>query len=114
MNNAWNESIRTTPFYLDYDRYTRSPTDFVFNESDSLHSDFADKMQSAVREAQRGMEFAQKRQAKYANKKRRELEFEEGEDVLLDSKNLTGYQKLGIAFVAPCKVVSRGGPANTN
>ena len=112
MNNAWNESIRTTPFFLNYGRHPRSRSDFVFDKSEYQSADYAQSIQSAVKDAQQNMSRAQVRQTKYANKKRRELSFEGGEYVLLDGKNLAGHQKLGNRFVGPYKIVKRVGPVS--
>ena len=88
MNNSFNESIRTTPFYLNYGRHPRSPTDFAFSESTAPAENFATAMDTALKRAQQCTRAAQDRQARYANKRRRALEFEAGEYVLLDSSIL--------------------------
>jgi transposase InsO family protein len=86
MNNAFNESIRATPFYLNYGKHPRSPTDFAFKPFTEPSKSFTADLQSALQRAQACMGRAQERQARYANKKRRELDFEVGEYVYLDSK----------------------------
>lgn len=116
MNNAFNESIRTTPFYLNYGRHPRSPTDFAFKPFQGPSKSFTTDMQSALDRAQDCMRLAQDRQARYANKKRRELEFLVGDYVYLDSKNIKltteGARKLGHRFIGPYKILKRVGPVS--
>lgn len=115
INNAFTESIRTTPFYLNYGRHPRSPTDFAFKPSKGPSDDFAADMQSALTQAQSCLRIAQERQIRYANKKRRDVEFEVGEYVYLDSKNIKlpeGARKLGHRFIGPYKILKRVGPVS--
>ena len=60
---------------------------------------YAQSIKSAVKDAQQDMSRAQVRQTRYANTMRRELSFEEGACVLLDSKTVAGHEKLGNRFV---------------
>ena len=54
---------------------------------------------------------AQERQKKYADKKRRDVEFNIGDEVLLSTRNLTpmmttrGSHKLGALYIGPFKVI---------
>jgi len=109
INNAFNESIRTTPFFMNYGRHTRSPTDFAFKPSEGPSQSFVADMQSSLRNAQECMRRAQECQARYANKKRRDIEFAVGDYVYLDAKNLRlpteGAHKLGHCFIAPYKIM---------
>ena len=113
INNAFTESIRTTPFYLNYGRHPRSPTDFVFKPSTGPSYTFATDMQSALAKAQACLRIAQERQARHANKQRRAVEFKVGDYVYLDSKNIKlpeGARKLGHRFIGPYKILKRVGP----
>jgi len=116
MNNAFSESIRRTPFYLNYGRHPKSPTDFAFKPSAGSSATFADDMQNALQRAQRCMRLAQERQSSYANKKRREVLYEVGDFVYLDSKNIKlsteGARKLGHRFIGPYKILKRVGPVS--
>ena len=62
-------------------------------------------MKESLERAKDCMRIAQERQSRYANKKRRYLEFQVGDFVLLDSKNLKlkmeGAHKLGHRFIGP-------------
>ena len=70
-------------------------------------------MDTALKRAQQCTRAAQDRQARYANKRRRALEFEVGEYVLLDSSILRlrhGSKKLGHRFIGPYKILQRVAP----
>ena len=116
MNNAFNESIRTTPFFLNYGFHPKSPGDFAFKGIKRDHEKFAANMQAALEDAQRCMKLAQERQARYANQGRRELEFEVGDWVLLDGKNLNlkteGGHNLGKRFCGAYQVDKRVSPVS--
>ena len=113
MNNAFSESIKTTPFFLNYGRHPRSPTDFVPKPFEGPGMSFASNMRSALERAQNCMQRAQERQSRYANKKRRDVEFGVGDFVYLDSKNITlptaGAHRLGHRFIGPYKILKRVG-----
>lgn len=116
MNNAFNDSIRATPFYLNYGRHPKSPTDYAFKSPVEPSERFSANIRASLGRAQDCMRIAQERQARYANKKRRDLEFQVGEYVLLDSKNLRlkldGAHKLGHRFLGPYKILKRVGPVS--
>ena len=117
INNAFNESIRTTPFFLNYGFHPRHPTNFALPSGPRPGERFVSSLQEALSEAQRCMRVAQERQARYANKGRKECEFEVGTYVLLDSKNLRLSKqnrdlakKLRHRFVGPFKILKRVTP----
>lgn len=64
MNNAFNESIRTTPFFLNYGRQPSTPSNFAFHHGFRPGERFVASMQEALAEAQRCMRIAQERQGK--------------------------------------------------
>ena len=75
-----------------------------------------ERAQACLRIAQDCLRIAQSRQTRYANQKRRDLEFEVGEFVLFDSKNLKvkieGARKLGHRFIGPYRILWRIGPVS--
>ena len=114
INNAFQESIRTTPFFLNYGRHPRSPTNSAFLPTELVGSNFVTGMHEALEDAKRFLRIAQERQARYANKRRTDLSFRVGDYVLLDGKNLRlkvdGARKLMHRFWGPFKILKRIGP----
>lgn len=122
INNAFNESIRNTPFFLNYGRHPRSPTSIALQRHNGTSNgtshgtsndglNYVKNLEVAREEARIALQKAQQRQAKYANKGRRFLEFQEGEFVLLDSKNIRlkvdGPRKLMHRFLGPFEIKKR-------
>ena len=116
INNAFNASIRNTPFFLNYGRHPKSPSNIAIQrriKADKGTSNdglcFLQNLENARDEARCALESAQRRQTKYANKGRRELVFEEGDFVLLDNKNIRlkfdGPKKLLLRFLGPFQVL---------
>ena len=121
INNAFNESIRNTPFFLNYGRHPRSPSTITVqrhagtSSGTSIHDgeEYLKNLEMARQEAARALQAAQQRQSNYANKGRRFLEYDEGEFVLLDSKNIRlkvdGPRKLMHRFLGPFEIKRRIG-----
>ena len=116
INNAFNESIRNTPFFLNYGRHPRTPSNISAVEIGSSPSSWKEhltNLQDARSSAQRCLSSAQMRQAKYANRRRRELFFEVGDFVLLDAKNIRfrveGPRKLLHRFLGPFEILKKVG-----
>ena len=120
INNAFNESIRNTPFFLNYGRHPRSPSTVsipVNRTSIGTSSQDCDKYLAAFdksrAEAQRCLRIAQERHVRYANKKRKDLNFEVGDFVLLDTKNIKlkydGPKKLQPRFLGPFQILKTVG-----
>ena len=120
INNSWHSSINNTPFFLNYGRHPRSPTEFVLQaakrgrEPDDhvpAVKDMIQNMHDAIAEAKRCLQAAQQRQKAYADMHRRDVEFKVGDQVLLSTKNLTlnmvGSSKMMPKYVGPFNVAKR-------
>ena len=113
INNAYNESIRNTPFFLNYGRHPGSPSSIAFQRhaGAALHDSSAHlrSLASARTEASKALQ--RERMALYANKNRRFQEFKEGDFVLLDSRNTRlkadGSRKLMHQFLGPFEIKKR-------
>jgi hypothetical protein len=114
INNSWHSSINNTPFFLNYGRHPRSPTEFVLlaakrgrEPDDKVPAvrSMIQNMHDAISEAKRCLQAAQQRQKAYADEHRRDVAFKVGDQVLLSTKNLTlkmvGSSKLMPKYVGP-------------
>ncbi|KAF1326243.1 Retroelement pol polyprotein, partial [Globisporangium splendens] len=118
-----NESTKFTPFEVDTGRKVRNliAQEFGVDEGNfepvniaEFAKNFAEKRQQVVKLAQENLKQAQERQKKYYDRKRREVEFNAGDLVMLDTKNLplktvarsTSLQKAKLAAkkVGPFKI----------
>ena len=88
INNAFNECIRSTPFSLNYGRHPWTPTNHEVQQATQPGEQFVADMATALEKAKAAMRVAQERQARYANKGRRDVQFSLGDYVLLDSKHM--------------------------
>jgi Chromo (CHRromatin Organisation MOdifier) domain len=114
INNAWQESIQTTPFraHQGYDPRTpltggvahKCPAAQVFWDKHTERRDYCMKFMKA----------AQDRQKAYANKKRRDVTFAQGDAVMLSTTNVkfkaTGRAKFMPRFMGPFIVTKVYGP----
>ena len=95
VNNSYNKSIKSTPFYLNYGDHPDTPLTVNISTSGVPGADqFAESLQHTVQQAKRDISAAQQRQAHYANKTRQEIVFTQGQKVLLNTKNIT-FTKTG-------------------
>ena len=113
-NNAWHESIRTTPFLLNSGEQPYTPMSMGLDSDVPLATDFMQPMQDAVKEAKRCLEMAQQRQKAYYDRSHREQILEVGQDVLLSTKNIRwsgpGTPKLMPKWIGPFRVDEAVGP----
>ena len=113
INNSYNESTKTTPFFLNYGRHPHVPgTTHKHVHQDLRMPDvlrWSQTMWEAVQSAKRCLQQARDRQKAYYDKRRRDVAFSVGEEVLLCTKNLTfkglDCKKLLPRFVGPFKIV---------
>jgi transposase InsO family protein len=86
INNAWNSSIQSTPFYLNFGQHPRMPAAIDTPDPVPAASTFVSRMHEAVASAKRAMEEAHERmRAKFG---KAVPKYEPGQQVLLSSKNL--------------------------
>ncbi|KAJ3474471.1 hypothetical protein NLI96_g12441 [Meripilus lineatus] len=87
MNTARSDTTGFSPFFLNYGRMPRS----LVWENDSKYpgvQEFAMRMKEAIMAAHDAIIAARVQQTKYANKRRRDAPFKEGDLVYLSTKNL--------------------------
>jgi hypothetical protein len=113
INNAYHESTRSTPFRLVYGHDPRSPLSIPRHSKVPTAADFAQRMSAALSAAKRFMQAAQQRQKCFYDAGRRDVTFQEGEEVLLSTKNIklrrvgdaTTTPKLMPKWIGPYKVI---------
>lgn len=113
INNAWQESIQNTPFFLNYGQHPLTPASVDVDTKVPAAKAFTSELADAVELAKASWRSAQDRQAQYANQKRRHHEFKVGDQLLLSTKNVRlknpGARKLLPKWIGPYKVVKRIG-----
>ena len=89
VNSSQSASSGLTPFMMNYGENPQLPVD-TLNPSSRVQSvqQLLNKMKQNLDHARKELTKSQRRQASYANKKRRDFVFEEGEKVMLSTKNL--------------------------
>ena len=108
-NNAYQESIGTTPFRLNHGRDPHLPLS-IPGQHTKVHAaqQFADRMQAGLNDAKRTLQAAQDRQKAIYDKNHRELTFQVGDEVLLRTKNIKlkhpGSPKLLPKWIGPFPV----------
>ena len=114
INNAYQESIKTTPFMLNYGQNPLTPASLRIPRIQNPEAlTLNGTLQERLARAKRFLEAAQQRQRAYADKGRRPLEFKVDDEVLLSTANITfkkvGTPKLMPKYIGPFKIVKRVG-----
>ncbi|OAY81215.1 Transposon Ty3-G Gag-Pol polyprotein [Ananas comosus] len=116
-NNSYHASIQMAPFEALYGRKCRSPLHWSeVGERLVLGPDVLQEAEAKVRLARERLLTAQSRQKSYADKHRRELEFQVGDHVFLKVSPTKGVKRFGIRgklsprFIGPYEVLERIGP----
>ncbi|KAJ9510305.1 hypothetical protein QJQ45_015781 [Haematococcus lacustris] len=110
INNAWQESVRSTPFYLNYGYHPRLAELLDLPQKVPQAHDFVKGMKTAVEQARQCLARAQKRMKSYQDNKRREALYLPGDMVLLSTQNMRGkanqpgVRKLKPRYVGPFSV----------
>ena len=113
VNNSYNTSVGATPFYLNYGQHPKDPVSLTLPCNTPAAEQFSDGISEAVAHAKQKLAVAQERQQKYANKHRREMQFQVGQRVMLSTQNIrmatVGNQKLLPRYVGPFPVIKKVG-----
>jgi hypothetical protein len=113
INNAKSQSTQTTPFRLNYGYDPLTPLSLEARTQLPAVQECITTMHTALVEAKRALQAAQERQRAYYDAGRKEQEFSEGQEVLLNSVNLRfkqgGARKLMPKWVGPFRVKRRVG-----
>ena len=116
-NNSYHSSIHMAPHEALYGRRCRTPLcwDQVVDSS-VVSTDIVEEANEKIRVIRQRLQTAQSRQKSYADRRRRELEFEVGDLVYLKVSPLKGVQRFGLRgklsprFIGPFEIVERIGP----
>jgi hypothetical protein len=117
INNSWQESVKATPFYLNYGQHPLTPAVVDLPRRVPAAHEFTRGIENAVRDAKRHMAEAQERMKARENPKRRAVEYKAGDLVMLSTQHLTkavlepGARKLKPRFMGPFTVVQPVGKA---
>lgn len=122
INNSYQESVKNTPFFLNYGRHPHIPISYLVKRhkhdkipdprklttKDYDAKEFVQKMQTLISQTQKAMQSAQARYKHYADMKRTDIDLMEGQMVMLSTKNLTlkdlGTKKFLPKFIGPFKI----------
>ena len=117
LNSSWHESIKSTPFYLNYGFHPRVPLSSVRQEVNvPAACDFVQHMQEIITKAKQSLQAAQQRQKHFADTHRKEVIFNVGDKVLLETKNIelrtaagSGHKKLLPRWLGPFEIIAKVG-----
>ena len=113
VNNAWQESIKNTPFFLNFGQHPRTPTGRSAVSQVPAANDFVNRLEQAVSTAKMSLLAAQDRQKSFADQRRRDVVYEVGQQVLLSTQNFRlanpGSRKLLPKWVGPFQILARIG-----
>ena len=115
-NNSYHASIGMAPFEALYGRKCRSPLCWNdISETMVLGPQLIEETSNQVRQIQARIQAAQDRQKSYADQKRREVNFEVGDKVLLKVSPMKGVMrfgkkgKLSPKYIGPYEILERIG-----
>jgi hypothetical protein len=114
FNDSYQVSIGMTPFYMTYGCHPPVPTRLGVASKDNPEGQtYVDRIHVAVNKAKELLKTVQLQHANQANKRRQDLQFEVGDEVLLSTANIViktpGTQKLLPRFIGPLKVLQKVG-----
>ena len=117
FNSSVQKSTGHTPFFLNYGHEVREPLSLLNPQEGSSSveavDEFAERMKSLRKLTQDALLEAQTLQAKFANRKRRIREFQEGDLVLVSTKNINTHfrakngHKLQPVYMGPFPIIKK-------
>jgi hypothetical protein len=116
-NNSFHSSIGMAPYEALYGRKCQTPLCWYQDgESIMFGPEIVQQTTEKVKQIREKMKVAQSRQKSYSDRRRRPLEFQEGEHVFLRVTSTTGVgraikaRKLTPKFIGPYQIIRRIGP----
>jgi hypothetical protein len=109
VNNAWQASVRNTPFMLNSGQHPLTPVTLDTDTHVPAAKAYTTQLREAVILARKCLEAAQHRQKAFADKRRRDVSYSVGEAVLLNTKNIhlknPGTRKLLPKWMGPFRIL---------
>ena len=119
INNSYQASIKDTPFFLNYGRHPRMPTNFNAAKPSKIPDDhnYISNIEKAINKAKLCMQQAQERQKRYADMDRAGVpDYQVGQLAWLSSRhialNAVGTRKLLPRWLGPFTITARNSPVN--
>ena len=113
INNAWNQTTGSTPFFLNFGAHPRSPINVDVVCKPPAADTFVGRVKDSVLRARESLSYAQARMRETADAQRRAEAFEVGEFALLATKGLEpsplATKKLLNKWLSPFEVIKRVG-----
>jgi hypothetical protein len=115
MNNQWQESVRETPFMLNFGQHPRVPLTVPGPFKVPVAQHWHGRMHDTLKLAKAALLAAQNHQAAYTQNKRRDVSYDVGDYVLLNSKNIklrmppSGSRKMMPRSIGPFKIIQKVG-----
>jgi hypothetical protein len=113
VNNAWQESIKNTPFFLNFGQHPRTPIGRSAENQVPAANDFVNRLETALSTAKMSLRAAQDRQKSFADQRRRDVVYSVGQQVFLSTQNFRlakpGSRKLLPKWVGPFQILERIG-----
>ena len=114
INNTKQASTKMSPFFFNYGQHPMFPLNQMKHQSSKSVNPTAaqaiDSLADRITEATKHLLAAQQYQKAYADQKRKDLQFEVGEQVMLSTKNIRikdRTRKLAQQFIGPYKVTQK-------
>ena len=115
LNNSYQASIKTTPFYMNSGQHPLTPHTYTLPQTNcpSANDVYLD-YKARLERSKCFLEAAQSRQKKFYDARHREVEFNEGDDILLSTKNISlkhpGSRSLMPRYIGPFKIIKKYSP----
>jgi len=118
-NNHQQASTGHSPFFLNYGQHPATPATLAVRHQPAVPAalQFLETLDQALRDSKENLQRARDRQAKYANQRRRHLELEVGQKVMLRADNVrqragVAAEKLQEIYSGPFIVKEKTSPVN--
>jgi hypothetical protein len=115
-NNNYQESLKMASFEVLYRHRCRTPLNWIEpGETVIFGPDIVDEAKATVRHIQDNLRATESRQESYANKRRRPLEFEVGDQVYLKVSPMKGVKRFGMKgklaprYIGPFPILEKCG-----